>query len=130
MKAENYKLKVVNETEENISELISFKPYEKFEKLIGFIVGGATILRPTGFKDKDGTYVYEGDLISCCFDEDTSVRGIVTYGEYKNPFDDTHTSHIGFYIDFKDYKHKDNIRKDLGFWLKISSVCGNIYNNN
>lgn len=128
MKAKNYNLKVVNETEKNVFELVSFKPYEQFESFIGCIVGEATILRPTGIRDKNGIAVYEGDLIPHHFNED--VKGIVMYGEYRNPCDDIHAAHIGFYIDFKEDRYKDMERKDLGYWLKVSSVCGNIYKNN
>ncbi|MBS6501866.1 MAG: hypothetical protein KH415_09575 [Clostridium sp.] len=127
MKAQNLKLKVVNETNKDEYELVSFKPYMEFENFIGCIVGNAEILRSTGIKDKNGINVYEGDLIPYHFDEE--VKGIVKYGEYKNPCDDIHASHIGFYVDFKEDRYKDSMRKDLGYWLKVSSVCGNIYKN-
>ncbi|MGG7058436.1 YopX family protein [Clostridium tertium] len=127
MKAQNLKLKVVNEIKKDEYELVSFKPYMEFESLIGCIVGEAEILRSTGIKDKNGINVYEGDLIHYHFDED--IKGIVKYGEYKNPSDDIHASHIGFYVDFEGYIHKNSMRKDLGYWLKVSSVCGNIYKN-
>lgn len=128
MQAQNLKLKVVNETEKNMFECITFKPYESFESFIGCIVGEAIILRPTGVKDKNGIAVYEGDLIPYHFNED--AKGIVKYGEYRNPCDDIHASHIGFYVEFKEENYKNTMRKDLGYWLKVSSVCGNIYKNN
>ncbi|MBU3102973.1 hypothetical protein [Clostridium gasigenes] len=128
MKAENYKLKVVNETEKDKFDLKSFKPYMAFESFIGCIVGEAQILRPAGIRDKNGIAVYEGDLIPYHFNED--AKGVVKYGEYRNPCDDIHASHIGFYVDFKEEKYKNTMRKDLGYWLKVSSVCGNIYKTN
>ena len=94
----------------------------------GMILEEYEINKYTGLKDANNVDVYEGDLIPYHFNED--VKGVVRYGEYKNPFDDEHANHIGFYVDFREQKYKNLLRKDLGFWLKISCVCGNIYEIN
>lgn len=67
---------------------------------------------------------YEGDLIPYHFNED--VKGVVKFGEYKNPTDDVFTSHIGFYVEFSDEKYRNLRRKDLGYWLSVSHVDGNV----
>lgn len=94
----------------------------------GMILEEYEINQYKGLKDANNVDVYEGDLIPYHFNED--IKGVVRYGEYKNPFDDEHASHTGFYVDFREQKHKNLLRKDLGFWLKISCVCGNIYEIN
>lgn len=94
----------------------------------GMTLDSYEINQYTGLKDKNETKVYEGDLIPYHFNED--AKGIVKYGEYKNPCDDKHANHVGFYVEFREAKYKDSMRKDLGYWLKVSCVCGDIYENN
>lgn len=94
----------------------------------GMILEEYEINQYTGLKDANNVDVYEGDLIPNYFDGDE--KGVVRYGEYKNPFDDKHANHIGFYVDFRRQDYNRLLRKDLGFWLKVSCVCGNIYEIN
>ena len=109
--------------------IITFDSYGlEIYKNNGMILEEYEINQYTGLKDANNVDVYEGDLIPFHFNED--VKGVVRYGEYKNPFDDEHANHIGFYVDFREQKYKNLLRKDLGFWLKISCVCGNIYEIN
>lgn len=109
--------------------IITFDSYGlEIYKNNGMILEEYEINQYTGLKDANNVDVYEGDLIPYHFNED--VKGVVRYGEYKNPFDDEHANHIGFYVDFREQKYKNLLRKDLGFWLKISCVCGNIYEIN
>lgn len=85
------------------------------------------LMQYTGLVDKNGIEIYEGDLIPYHFNED--IKGIVRFGEYKNPCDDKQCSHVGFYLEFNDPLKKDIFRKDLGYWVKVSTVVGNIYEN-
>ena len=74
----------------------------------------------TGLKDKNNKEVYVGDTIPYHFDED--IQGTVKFGKSNYFFDDEHGYHVGFYFDFNNDKN----RKDLGYWLNVSSVDGNI----
>jgi len=98
-------------------------------------VGGAhphqvdpeTVGQFTEKTDVTGQKVYEGDIFSDHFS--SKVRGIVKFGEYRNPFnDDEHGGHVGFYIDWKGDRGLN--RKDLAYWIKVSRVIGNVHDNN
>jgi len=91
-----------------------------------------TYLQFTGLRDNKrteeyprGQEVYEGDIFQHQFGD--KIRGIIKLGEYQNPNDDNHGGHVGFYIDWKG----DNglYRKDLAYWVKVSRVIGNIFEN-
>lgn len=76
--------------------------------------------KPTGFSDKKGIDIYEGDKIEDVLQ--SGKIGIVKYGLYHNCFDRKEVKdfggHVGFYVDFND----DKIRKDLFYWSKNSVV--------
>lgn len=84
----------------------------------------ADVMEYTGLKDINGIEIYEGDIIPFHFNE--NVKGIVKFGEYKNPCDDKFSKHQGFYVEFIN---RDSLRKDLGYWATVSKVIGNIYEN-
>jgi len=88
------------------------------------LVDPETVCQYTGLTDKEGKKIFEGDIIPYHFNK--SLIGIVRYGEYSNPFnEDGHGGHIGFYVDWG--KEKDKTRADLGYWIKVSEVIGNIF---
>lgn len=91
---------------------------------IAYDFGG--IMQYTGLKDIKGTEVYEGDIIP--FHLDSNVKGVVRFGEYTDWNCKRPTQHIGFYVDFIG-EHKRINRKDLGYWVEVSYVIGNIYEN-
>lgn len=76
--------------------------------------------RSTGFSDKKGVKIFEGDKIEDVLQ--SGKIGIVKYGLYYNCFDKKEVKefggHVGFYVDFND----DKIRKDLFYWAKNSIV--------
>lgn len=77
-------------------------------------------------EDWNGRKIFEGDIIPDHFNR--SIVGVVRYGVYRNPFnDDGHAGHVGFYVDWG--REKDRLRADLGYWVKVSEVIGNIYDN-
>lgn len=90
--------------------------------------GNVVVMEYTGLMDRNDKDVYEGDLIPYHFNED--IKGIVKYGEYRNPCEDEQVSHRGFYVYWEDDRYKNSMRKDLGYWLRYSFVDGNIYETN
>lgn len=85
-----------------------------------------TVGQFTGFCDKNKRKAFQGDILSHCGGLD---YGVIKYGEYSNPF--TQGQHIGFFIDWVAGEDKDDLRKDLGYWLKAGTaeIVGNIYDN-
>lgn len=80
-----------------------------------------TIGQYTGMKDKNGTEIYEGDIVRR---DDHSIFGVVKFGEYSQPFNDGFSKHIGFYIDWTDM-----FRCDLDYWAERCEVTGNLHDN-
>jgi len=85
------------------------------------------VMQFTGFRDDNCVEACEGDLIPYVFNNEK--LGVVKYGNYKNICDDEFTDHIGFYIEWQNEELKSMVRIDLGYWLKVSSIVGNIYEN-
>ena len=126
---------------------IKEKRWATMEELLGEIPVSATVRPPsiltcggddwiinlfTGLRDSkrtpkypEGQEIYEGDNIL-----NGKYLSVVKFGEYRDPGEDKRGGHIGFYVDFYLKEHNETLRKDLGYWAKVSEVVGNIYNKN
>ena len=82
-----------------------------------------TLCQYTGLTDKNGNMIWENDIVKYHFGEDTAI---IRYGKYQNCFDSMKACHVGFFVDWQDYK-----RKDLGYWVEMidCNVIGNVFDN-
>lgn len=101
----------------------------RFEPVQIHKVKKGTAGRFTGFYDKNGRELYEGDIITnqWCFAQFFSV---IRYGQHKkfgkpeNPND----GNYGFYVEHLTYRN-DMYRSDLCFYINRCEVYGNIIDN-
>lgn len=89
-------------------------------------VNKETVGQYTGLKDKNGTKIFEGDILTGeCLDCEVLVA---RFGEY-NQADKIEDTHIGFFAEFHNEAVPGMFRKDLGWWAVKCEVIGNIHNN-
>ena len=106
-------------------------PYKGASTLpIGFLITDGmelvipeTLCQFTGLCDKNGSKIWENDIIKYHFGE---IYAPIKYGYYQNCFDSQKTEHVGFYVDWTGDKC---LRKDLGYWIDMvyAMPVGNIF---
>lgn len=89
-----------------------------------------TVGQYTGLCDKNGTKIFEGDIVKMSYRGDV-LTAVVRFGNYNQP-DKILKTHLGFYFDFDTVNFED-FRKDVGYWTGRTfgeiEVIGNIHDN-
>lgn len=90
----------------------------------------------TGWTDKNGTKVFEGDIVAIPPNMSRkSTIGVVKFGDYKTPPYGVDKTNRGFYICwyYENEAIEEMLRRDIVFWFNYShveiSIIGNIYDN-
>lgn len=80
----------------------------------------------TGLTDKNGTKIFEGDIVKYV-DDGYVATGVARFGLYASA-GAAFAGHEGFYLDWAGC---DWLRKDIGFWatMRPIEVIGNINDN-
>lgn len=86
-----------------------------------------TICQYTGLTDKAKNKAFENSIIKVISEDEF---GVIKYGEYANPFDNSSAKHIGFYVEWQNKTGTNLWRKDLGYWLNNTTIIvGDIFDN-
>lgn len=92
--------------------------------LIGYSIGDKYLMQSTGIKDKNGTEIFEGDIIAT-----NSFACIVSFGKYDYFEDDgIKITGIGFYLGYLNVEPATYSPFETPF-LEKCEVLGNIYEN-
>ena len=91
----------------------------------GFRAIPETVGRYTGLTDKNGTRIFEGDIIKS---EQDGMIGVIRFGEYQTTNWGNGECHLGFSIEWYG-KYSDLLRRDLGWWVKFGNTDINIFGN-
>ena len=95
-----------------------------------------TVGQFTGLTDKNGTKVFEGDIVAIPPNMSRkSTLGVVKFGDYKTPPYGVDKTNRGFYIRwyYENEAIEEMLRPDIVFWFNYShvdiSIIGNIHDN-
>lgn len=104
--------------------------------IVGYSCEPESIGQFTGLTDKNGTKVFEGDIVAISPNMSRkSTLGVVKFGDYKTPPYGVDKTNRGFYIRwyYENEAIEEMLRRDIVFWFNYShvdiSIIGNIYDN-
>ena len=114
--------------DELVIQQFSYDEYFKSNCIDQYSVKPETIGQYTGLTDKNGTKIFEGDILKI-IDGKEIIIASVKFGDYNQP-DKILKTHIAFYFDIANLV---SYRKDIGYWFGKTfseiEVIGNVHDN-